>query len=236
MRANYEKILHFLCYVLTCALVAPILFPCASAANTDLQVYKYSFDNLSVTVSYSASKDVVVETTTFSDTQNHASITKKVSMDGTIDVYLDNTYTVSYAGGDYGAYLNAAMGRLEVISNSARAYDCGYSATHMYVDVRTSTVEVAREDMTVSILATLLSGLLSPAVGVGVGVAVSIAQYALNCGADYVEFTEYKYYVHDADLMRDMNCFHTLVAYYSYMSSGAVDIYTQDWIYYQYLL
>ncbi len=231
-----KKILRFLCYILTFALVAPMLIPCVSASNSPHQVYTYSFDNLSVTVSYSVSQDVVFETTVFSDSENYSGITKKDYSDGTIDLYVNNTYTATYTGGDYGAYLNAAQGKLELVTKSVRTYDCGYSATHTYVGVDTTTVDIAYNNMTVSILATIIGGFLHPAVGVGVGTAVAIAQYALDCGADYVDLIEYKYYVHDADLMRDMNCFHTLVVYYSYTSLGDMDIYAQDWKYYQYLL
>lgn len=114
-------------------------------------------------------------------------------------------------------------------------YPCGYSQEHMYVSSNNYTVDIGLNNTVASIVSSIVGASLHPIAGAVLGVITAIAQRAKDRGADYIDVSETKYFVHGA-YVNDMNCYHSLYTYYNKTASGGKNVIDNEWVYTQQLV
>lgn len=207
----------------------------------DGQIHKYSCNGLNVVVEYIIGESIVTEKSTiYENGYNPIIVEKTVSPDGTIKVYQNGIQTKTLSGGSYENYLAIAKGQylanhLPQLASTYATYPCGYNQNHMYVTSTQETVDVGLNNTVGAITAAILSSLLHPVAGVALGTITAIAQYATSSGADYIDISETKYFVHGA-YANDMNCYHALYTYYNKTSTGGKNVIKNEWVYTQELV
>ena len=74
---------------------------------------------------------------------------------------------------------------------------------------------------------------MHPVAGAALGTITALVQLAMDKGADYIDVSETKYFVHGA-YANDMNCYHAHYTYYNLTSTGSKSVigdksvYTQE--------
>lgn len=65
------------------------------------------------------------------------------------------------------------------------------------------------------------------------GIIYSVAMYIINSmgtfSCNYVDVTEYKYFVHDYEYNVSSNCYHTYLVFYNYASNGQKQVVHTQW-------
>ncbi len=212
-----------------------------SALAAGQQRYEYSYENLNIAVEYIAGETTVTEKITIHEEGFETIIVEKiVSEDGTIMVYQDGIQTGVLHDGNYDQYV--AMTQDQIVFESSHRYNsgyatngCGYSQNHSYVSSNKQTVDIGLNNTVGSIAATILGALMCPVAGAALGIITAIIQRAVDNGADYIDISETKYFVHGA-YANDMNCYHALYTYYNKTASGGKNVIGNEWVYSQELI
>lgn len=205
------------------------------------QQYEYSYENLNIAVEYIAGETTVTEKITIHEEGSETIIVEKiVSEDGTIMVLQDGIQTGVLHDGNYEQYV--AMTQDQIVFESNHSYSsgyaangCGYSQSHSYVSSNKQTVDIGLNNTVASIAATILGSLMHPVAGAALGTITAIIQRAVDNGADYIDISETKYFVHGA-YANDMNCYHALYTYYNKTASGGKNVIGNEWVYTQELI
>lgn len=112
---------------------------------------------------------------------------------------------------------------------------CGSTLPHELVATTSGTIDTrvtAIGSMSASSLATYLLAsfdLLEPYAGVMVAATTIYSIMHSGTPCEYVDITEYKYFVHDYSLNQSQNCFHTYIVCYNITSTGARQVVNAQW-------
>lgn len=233
------KTKRFLSLLLALAMSLALTVP-AFAAGED-QTRAYSYNGLDFVVEYTIGESVLTEKLTIYEEGHEPIVVEKtVFPDGTIEVSLNGIQTEVFFDGSYEEYAAAAQGQYLInnalqLNSTYATYPCGYSQNHMYVSSKQETIDIGLNNTVSSIVASIAGAFLHPAAGAALGVITAIAQRARDCGADYIDISETKYFVHGA-YVNDMNCYHALYTYYNKTSTGGKSIIKNEWVYTQELV
>ncbi len=210
----------------------------SSAVASDSNIATYNFDNLLINISYTLEQDTVQEKIEICEGDALTTIKKIVSVDGTMKVFIDNELYEIHENVDYIAFLNAAEETLFIPQTYSvnSQYPCGFDATHDFVSQNQETIDLTRRDLYESVLVTMILSALEGPSGAIVGSVYTMAKYILNSGAQYLDITELKFYVHDSNPPLDMNCFHVHMRAYNITTNNKKDVVKDYWEYYQYVL
>lgn len=217
-----------------------VLFNFSIITSAVGQKQSCNYGNLNFSVEYTTSAATVTEKITISETGHSPILLEKViSEDGTVEVYQNGVKVNTLQGASYELYIAAAQNKV-LFNNSKEIttyanYPCGYDEEHMYVTSSEYTVNIAANNTVSSIVSSIIGGCLHPVVGATLGIITAIAQYAVDSGADYIDISETKYFVHGA-YVNDMNCYHSLYTYYNKTASGGTSVIRNEWVYTQELI
>lgn len=211
-------------------------------AESSEQPYNFTYADFNFAVEYVMNGSSVTEKITIHEERSTPIILEKiVTSDGNITVYQNGIQTASLSGGDYRQYVSVAQGQkypyLADTSKSSTStystYPCGYNIPHAYISRNQHTVSISANNAAASIVASLVGALLHPVAGAALGTIIALVQLAMDKGADYIDVSETKYFVHGA-YANDMNCYHAHYTYYNLTSTGSKSVigdksvYTQE--------
>lgn len=222
-------------------LVLILTLPISAFASSNGVTYstQVSFDKIQVNIQYSIIDNIIYETNEWYESEKLQFIlTKRVSPDGSVIVYKDGVFIHSGTT-DYDTFLAAANGNLRFIdaSNISEAiiprevyYPCGRTESHTLVETNSETINV-RVYNAVSDLAAFLIAIKLGAAGAYYEAAYNFSRKIFELDADYVDVTEWKYFLYNYDTGVTMNCYHAYYKAYNINSIGETET-VDAWNYY----
>lgn len=234
-----KKILSFLL-----ALGMLFSFSMTAFADASGNMYNFNCENLNYIVEYIMDDSTVTEKITIYEKGNTPILLEKiVTSDGTITVYQNGIQTVTLTGGNYAQYVSVSQGHEPQLltgshndsTSTYATYPCGYNQAHSYVSRNQYTVTILTNATAASITAALVGLLMSPVASATLSIITALSQQAIDKGADYIDVSETKYFVHGA-YANDMNCYHALYTYYNLTNTGSKSVIGNKWVYTQELV
>lgn len=222
------------------------LIPRASAMVNESapRVYEWNLDGEKVTISYYMRGTVVVEKTTIIENNKTVSvITREVKPSGELTLY-HNGVLKNCESADYSMFFAVVQNGISLLDcdvhntsqNNRTVYQvCGSTLPHELVATTSGTIDTrvtAIGSMSASSLAGYLISsfsLLEPYAGVIVAATTIYSIMHSDTPCEYVDITEYKYFVHDYSLNQSKNCFHTYIVCYNITSTGARQVVDAQW-------
>lgn len=213
----------------------------AATQVTEPREYEWNFENGKVIVTYSVHNEIVREESVFIENGETLTIIKReINPNGELSVYHDNVLKYcSYT--DYDTFLAIVQNGLHnVIPTTNNGHDrtiyqvCGSTLYHELLSTTSETIDTRVSgiaDLGASALAQYLLAsftFVQPYAGFMLA-AVSIYNIMHSTPCEYIDITEYKYYVYDYSLNQAKNCFHTYLVFYNITNTGARQVVDAQW-------
>lgn len=214
----------------------------AEELEHETQVYSWALNGGNVTITYSVQNDTVVEECIFVENSvTVAAIRRVVAPNGVISVYHNGAFQYS-ANTDYSVFLAMVQNGIDLHSQNADSTGigrtiyqvCGSTLYHELVSTNAETINTIASGIVgvgaMGIAQILMTSFvwLSPYVGI-IATAVTIYDIINSTPCEYIDITEYKYFVHDYSTNQSKNCFHTYLVFYNITSSGTRQVVDARW-------
>ena len=178
-------------------------------------------------VSYSLDSGAVIENITVTENgMVTLSAKREIYPDGNMCTYIEDVLVAEFSA-DYDVFCALASGEVNPFTKSVYQV-CGSTLPHTLVSTASRTVTKA-EMLSLQAGVSLWLGFSSlPASAI-----YTVVTFAINSmgtySCNYVDVTEYKYFVQDYEYNVSSNCYHTYFVFYNYASSGQKQVVHAQW-------
>lgn len=197
------------------------------AMALDNRTYTSTYRDEAMTVSYSLNNETVIESITITENgMVTLSAKREINPDGSMSTYIEDVL-VAELNADYDAFYALASGEANPFAKSSYQV-CGSTLPHTLVSTASRTIskaEITAIDTVVAIWIGISSAPASIIYAVAMYIVNSMGTYSFN----YVDVTEYKYFVQDYEYNVSSNCYHTYFVFYNYSSNGQKQIVHAQW-------
>lgn len=218
------------------------LTPVAASASEN-KIFEYEYLDEKIVLTYSKASDVITENIqTLSNGQITHRYIRIIRSDGSASIYQDDIY-IKDISVDYEAFNavfsmnNTASPQYENgINPRSEIYQiCGSTAYHNLVDSDQQVIDLINQNtldgIMNAIIATYIGGKF-PLLGTGYSLIVTCASRLSDCGARYLDLTQYKYtFTHTGGQF--MNCYHCYFVLFNISSIGQRQVVDAYWDYYR---
>lgn len=197
------------------------------AIALDNRTYTSTYRGETLTVSYSLNDETVIESITIKKNGMVAlSAKREIYPDGSMSTYIEDVLVAEFSA-DYDVFYALASGEANPFAKSIYQV-CGSTLPHTLVSTASRTVtkaEMTSLDVVVAIWLGFSSVPASFIYALAMYIINSMGTYSFN----YVDVTEYKYFVQDYEYNVSSNCYHTYLVFYNYASNGQKQIVHAQW-------
>lgn len=197
------------------------------AMALDNRAYTRTYGGETLNVSYSLNAETVVESITIVENgMVTLSAKREIHPDGSMSTYIEDVLVAEF-NADYDVFYALASGEANPFAKSVYQV-CGSTLPHTLVSTASRTVTKA-EMLSLQAGVSLWLGFSSlPASAI-----YTVVTFAINSmgtySCNYVDVTEYKYFVQDYEYNVSSNCYHTYLVFYNYASNGQKQIVHSQW-------
>ena len=197
------------------------------AMALDNRTYTSTYRGETLNVSYSLDSGAVIENITVTENgMVTLSAKREIYPDGNMCTYIEDVLVAEFSA-DYDVFCALASGEVNPFTKSVYQV-CGSTLPHTLVSTASRTVTKA-EMLSLQAGVSLWLGFSSlPASAI-----YTVVTFAINSmgtySCNYVDVTEYKYFVQDYEYNVSSNCYHTYFVFYNYASSGQKQVVHAQW-------
>ena len=197
------------------------------AMALDNRTYTSTYRGETLNVSYSLDSGAVIENITVTENgMVTLSAKREIYPDGNMCTYIEDVLVAEFSA-DYDVFCALASGEVNPFTKSVYQV-CGSTLPHTLVSTSSGTVTKGEMTTISAVLSALVSRFSSPA-GCLLTLATVIMSFQGTYSYNYVDVTEYKYFVQDYEYNVSSNCYHTYLVFYNYASNGQKQVVHAQW-------
>lgn len=197
------------------------------AIALDNRTYTSTYRGEKLTVSYSLNNETVIESITIiKNGMVTLSAKREIYPDGSMSTYIDDVLIAEFSA-DYDVFYALASDEANPFAKSVYQV-CGSTLPHTLVSTASRTITKA-EMTSLDVVVGIWLGISSAPIGIIYSVAMYIINSMGTFSYNYVDVTEYKYFVQDYEYNVSSNCYHTYLVFYNYADNGQKQVVHTQW-------